>query len=99
MFLFYKNSECAMSNGIGIFNKILDMSFYAGIIINTAIVTFSNPYLWNSDIQYKFGFFFCFINFFLIVNYLVKLEKLPVWFDNSYLFEKEYKKKFLNRRK
>ena len=99
MFIFYKNSNCEDSDGLGIFNEILNLLFYAGIIINTAIVTFANPFLWNLNLEVKFEFFFCFINFFLVINFLINIDTLPAWFKNIYLFESEYIKKFLNRRK
>lgn len=99
MFIFYKNSSCEISDGLGIFSEILEIYFYAGIVINTAVVTFNNPFLWNLDLQVKFGFFFCFINFFLTVNFLISIDTIPSWFKNIYLFESEFKKKFLQRRK
>jgi len=98
IFNFYKLSNLDKSGGIGIYKEILKFLYYIGILINISIVIFANPH--NSDMRLylKFGIILGFVNIILILSYVINVDMHPKWFDNLYLFESEYRKKYFERR-
>lgn len=95
MFHFFRNSYCRVANGIGIFNSILFIFYYAGIILNVQITIFASPFLQELDLIYKYGFLISYINLFLLLDYLIDINGIPEWFNDCSLFKRTFEKKFL----
>jgi hypothetical protein len=100
------------ADGIDIYNKVLKVFYFIGMLNSVALVLFSNPHLINpkgyesvnvfeilknNDFLAKFVIFAIVENLILVGMIIIDGDFLPFWFKNVEEFKSVYAKKFFNR--
>ena len=100
------------ADGIDIYNKVLKVFYFIGMLNSVALVLFSNPHLINTkgyesvnvfqmlknnDFLAKFVIFAIVENLILVGMKIIDGDFLPFWFKNIEEFKSVYVKKFFNR--
>ena len=100
------------ADGIDIYNKVLKVFYFIGMLNSVALVLFSNPHLINTkgyesvnvfeilknnDFLAKFVIFAIVENLILVGMKIIDGDFLPFWFKNIEEFKSVYAKKFFNR--
>ena len=90
------------AKGIAVYNKIIKFMFFAGMMVNVAIVLFSSPHfatieLTVSQIEFKLLIFAAVENLVLIIMYYVDWDVMPKWFKYVKTIKELYSTKFVFR--
>ena len=99
------------ADGIDIYNKVLKVFYFIGMLNSVALVLFANPHLINTkdyemnvfemlknnDFLAKFVIFAIVENLILVGMKIIDGDFLPFWFKNIEEFKSVYVKKFFNR--
>jgi hypothetical protein len=97
------------ASGIDIYNSVLKMFYFIGMLTSVALILFSNPHLLNlkyyvdfsilknKDFINKFIIFAVIENVILFVMNAFNYNDLPNWFNHLSEYKSIYAKKYFNR--
>ena len=97
------------ASGIDIYNSVLKMFYFIGMLTSVALILFSNPHLLNlkyyvdfsilknKDFINKFILFAIIENFILILMNTFNYNDLPNWFNHLSEYKSIYNRKYFNR--
>lgn len=82
------------AKGIQVYNFIFKVFYYLGLISNITVVLFSNSSLNSMDLYVKFIIMVIFINFIMLISYLINISCKPAWFKNRGLLKNVCENKY-----
>ena len=90
------------AKGIEVYNKVIRIMFFIGMMVNVAIVLFSSPHfatitLTATQIKSKLLIFAVVENLVLVIMFYVNWNILPKWFRHIKLIKEIYQNKIMLR--
>ena len=87
------------ATGIQIYNYLLKILMFIGILTNSGLLMFSKELKINNDMVYKIVVFLIVENFIIIMMYTLKWSIRPSWFKELKELKELYDKKFFRRKR
>ena len=97
MFFYVRIENLEQAIGIGIYNSLMRVLSFIGMITNIGVVLFSKQLKLGDDLFYKIAIFLCIENFILIIIYLINWNVQPNWFDHLPELKELYDAKYFRR--
>ena len=97
MFFLVRIENLEQSIGIGIYNFLMKILAFIGMITNIGVVLFSKQLKMGDDLFYKITIFLCVENLIMIIIYLMNWNVLPNWFEHLQELKELYDAKYFRR--
>lgn len=82
LFYLLKVNSIAGCKGIGVYNSILTVIYFLGMMFSLCEIIFTRPYLAKTDLWIKFFILFIFQSILLISIYYFHWHVLPKWYES-----------------
>ncbi|MCQ2819469.1 MAG: anoctamin [archaeon] len=86
------------ATGVDIYNSLMTVFMFIGMLTNSGIVLFSKESEIGKDLMYKLAVFVIVENVVLLMMYLINWNILPFWFSELNRYKELYSKKYISRK-